>query len=171
MAVIRAAAVNGPELGTRTALAPSMSTEAHSPRQTKGLRAHMILDHERLNRMFDQVRNAFQEGDSESAAALWSQFETGLRNHFDFEELHLFPHLRKIVPAEVAALQAEHARMLSMLHTLSVGVDLHFTRSDMVDDFIARLRAHAEREDALLYRWTDTQPVEDPVRRVLSGIR
>ena len=132
-----------------------MSTERHPPLHIKGLRAQMNGDHERLNRLFDEVLIAFQEGDRENAAALWAQFETGLRNHFDFEELHLFPQFRKLIPGETAALQAEHAHILSLLEQLSVGVDLHLTRADMVEDFIARLRAHAEREDALLYRWAD----------------
>lgn len=130
----------------------------------------MIGDHERLNRLFDEVLIAFQEGDRENAAALWSQFETGLRNHFDFEEFHLFPQFRKLIPGETAALQAEHAHILSLLEKLSVGVDLHLTRSDMVEDFIARVRAHAEREDALLYRWADIREwrIDQAARRVAT---
>jgi hemerythrin-like domain-containing protein len=113
----------------------------------------MIRDHQRLNQLFDQVLIAFREGEREQAAALWTQFETGLRNHFDFEELRLFPQFRKLHSEEVAQLMAEHAQILSLLSKLSMGVDLHLTRTDMVDDFIAGLRAHAVREDALLYRW------------------
>jgi hemerythrin-like domain-containing protein len=150
-----------------------MSTEPQPSRQTRGLRAQMVADHERLSRLFDQVLIAFQEGDQQNAAALWSQFETGLRNHFDFEELHLFPKFQVLNPVEIAALQAEHAHMLSMLEELSIGVDLHLTRSDMVEDFVARLRAHAEREDALLYRWADARNwfVDRAAARVGSGIR
>lgn len=117
----------------------------------------MNRDHQRLNQLFDQVLAAFREGDRELAAALWTQFDTGLRNHFDFEELHLFPQFRRLHPKAAAALLAEHAQMLSMLSKLSIGVDLHLTRADIVDEFIASLRAHAEREDALLYRWAQTR--------------
>jgi hemerythrin-like domain-containing protein len=116
----------------------------------------MNRDHQRLNQLFDQALLALREGDREQAAALWSQFDTGLRNHFDFEELHLFPQFRKLHPKAAVALLNEHAQMLSVLNKLSVGVDLHCTRSDIADDFITRLRAHAEREDALLHRWAQT---------------
>lgn len=133
----------------------------------------MIGDHERLYRLFDQLLTAFQAGDRASAVALWSQFETGLRNHFDFEELHLFPQLRKAHPAETAELKAEHGQLLWLLSELGVGIDLHLTRSDMVEAFVTRLRAHADREDALLYRWADTRVSfsDEPAPHVASGVR
>jgi hypothetical protein len=36
-------------------------------------------------------------------------------------------------------------------------VDLHAIRAEVVADFIALLRAHAHREDDLLYRWAERE--------------
>ena len=117
------------------------------------LRELLTIDHRRLNQLFDDVLSAFREGDHADAAALWTQFETGLRNHFVFEEVRLFPQFRQEHPDAAAELAADHTRLGSMLSELSVGLDLHLTRADMVEQFIGLLRSHAAREEALLYRY------------------
>lgn len=135
------------------------------------VRSQLNRDHQRLNRLFNEAVAAFRAGDRDQAAALWSQFDTGIRNHFDFEELHLIPQFRRLYPKAAAQLQAEHARVLSLLEELSVGSYLHLARADVVEDLITRLRAHADREDALLYRWaqargTNVQRYVAPATRV-----
>ena len=47
----------------------------------------------------------------------------------------------------------EHARIRQLLGELGVGVDLHLVRLELAREFIDFLRAHARREEALLYRW------------------
>lgn len=120
--------------------------------------------HARLDRLFEAVLDAFQEGDRVDAAALWSEFETCLRNHFDFEDVHLLPSFRKVYPHEAEEIARE--RMRQTLAELGTGVDLHLTRADVVKEFLAQLRAHAAREDVLLYRWAKAM---DEKRRLVRG--
>lgn len=119
------------------------------------LRKLLSDDHRRLDQLFNDVLRAFRGGDREEAAALWSQFETGLRNHFVFEEVRLFAEFRRANPAATAELVTDHVKLRAMLSDLSVSLDLHLTRADMVENFISALRSHAAREDALLYRWAE----------------
>ncbi|MET0386583.1 MAG: hemerythrin domain-containing protein [Polyangiales bacterium] len=117
-------------------------------------RAAMSGDHTRLARLFDDLLNAF-EGDAQQAcAALWTQFDSGLRRHFELEERYILPYFRADHPEEAEALQREHAQILTKLETLGIGVDLHLTRAEVVADFVHSIRQHAEREDQLLYAWT-----------------
>jgi hypothetical protein len=67
--------------------------------------------------------------------------------------VRLFPQFRQAHPAAAAELVADHGNLRAMLGDLSVGLDLHLTRADMVERFVVVLRSHAAREDALLYRW------------------
>lgn len=65
----------------------------------------------------------------------------------------ILPEFAKIDPAEAAALLREHAEIRTSLSQLGIGVDLHCTNLEVVEDFLRRLGAHAQREDALMYRW------------------
>jgi hemerythrin-like domain-containing protein len=110
--------------------------------------------------LFEKVLTAFEADAQDEAARLWTAFERGLRAHFELEELHILPELAKVDAAESAALLAEHAQLRSKLGELGVGVDLHLTRQGAVADFIATLKAHAAREDALMYRFAQTSMPE-----------
>jgi hemerythrin-like domain-containing protein len=90
------------------------------------------------------------------AQRLWTEFDSELQAHFALEEKEIFPEFAKAAPAEAAALIREHAELCDKLGKLGLGVDLHLTRAEAVSDFVHALRSHAKREDALLYRWAQT---------------
>ena len=58
-------------------------------------------------------------------------------------------------PEEAVALLREHGQIRELLLELGVAVDLHAIRFEQSRRFIDMLRAHADREDRLLYRWAD----------------
>lgn len=97
--------------------------------------------HARLERLFEAVLDAFEEGDRADTAARWTEFETCLRNHFDFEEVHLLPGFRKVYSSEAEEIVRDYERMRQTLDELGVGVDLHLTRADVVKEFMVQLRA------------------------------
>jgi hemerythrin-like domain-containing protein len=117
------------------------------------LQSLLIEDHLRLERLFEELLQAFQAGDRDGAAALWSTFDRGLEAHMEIEEELILPALFAENPAEVEALLQEHVQIRTTLIELGVGVDLHCTRADAVERLVRELKAHAKREDALLYRW------------------
>ncbi|HEX6241301.1 MAG TPA: hemerythrin domain-containing protein, partial [Polyangiales bacterium] len=71
--------------------------------------------------------------------------------------------------AEAAALRREHHLIRDKLLQLGVGVDLHVTRHAQVEEFVRELRAHAKREDDLMYRWAEAQLDDPALRRGLVG--
>lgn len=118
------------------------------------LREAMLLDHRRLERMFAPLCSAF-EADAAEAATLWTQLDAALERHFQMEEREIFPALARRNAHEAEGLASEHADIRRQLLVLGVGVDLHITRLEVVRALVRKLRAHAAREDALLYRWAE----------------
>jgi hemerythrin-like domain-containing protein len=134
---------------------------------SRDLRALLREDHHRLDRLFERVLCVFEADAPDEAVRLWTEFERDLKAHFELEERYILPDLAKANPTEAGELIREHARLLAKLGELGVGVDLHLTRSEAVADFIATLRAHAAREDALMYRFAQTSLSE----KLRSAIR
>jgi hypothetical protein len=120
-----------------------------------GLRGRLLLDHERLEQLFDELRAAFDADAREDAARLWADLDRGLSTHMEFEEQHILPAFRAVDPSEADRLLRDHDLIRYRLTELGIGVDLHLLRAEVVADFIALLRAHALREDALLYLWAE----------------
>ena len=127
------------------------------PLQSTGLRQRLARDHERLDQLFEELRAAFDADARHDAARLWGELDQGLGAHMDFEERHILPVFRAVDRREADELLREHELIRRRLIELGVGVDLHLLRVEVVVDFIALLRAHARREDALLYRWAEKE--------------
>ena len=115
----------------------------------------MLADHWRLENLFARLLEAFAMDAREDTQGLWTELECSLEGHFELEERHLFPQFAKVFPAETDALKAEHRLIRDQLAALGVGVDLKMVREAVARDFIGALRAHASREDKLLYRWAE----------------
>ncbi|MEO8178896.1 MAG: hemerythrin domain-containing protein [Deltaproteobacteria bacterium] len=120
-----------------------------------GLRDRLTRDHARLERLFEELRAALDADASQDAARLWGELDQGLGAHMAFEECHVLPAFRTVDRREADDLLREHVLIRRRLIELGVGVDLHLVRVEVVADFIALLRAHARREDALLYLWAE----------------
>lgn len=127
------------------------------PLQRASLRSQLTLDHQRLERLFEDLIAAFDADARQDAARLWGELDRGLQAHMDFEESHVLPAFRAVDRTEAEDLLREHHQVRCHLMDLGVGVDLHLLRVEVVADFIALLRAHAHREDALLYRWAERE--------------
>jgi hemerythrin-like domain-containing protein len=127
------------------------------PLPSSGLRHRLAGDHARLEQLFEELRAAFDANAAQDAARLWGELDQGLGAHMDFEEHHVLPAFRAVDRREADALLRDHELIRRRLIELGMGVDLHLLRVEVVADFIALLRAHARREDALLYRWAERE--------------
>jgi len=146
-------------------------SESDSP---GGLRALLVRDHQELDHLFEALLDALQADARQEALQLWTAFDDGLCQHMALEEEELLPLLRRHDPQEVEALLREHDEIRAKLAELGVGVDLHEIRVQTVSDFIEQLRRHAQREDALAYRWSQQNlpsASEDVVRKALAAAR
>lgn len=121
------------------------------------MRAGAILrrDHERLEKIYEDLLFAYRSGQWEAVRAQWDVFEPAIRAHMDTEEHDVFPELRAVERDEADALLADHAELRRLLGTLGVAIDLHAVPARDAQELIARLRAHGAREENLLYSWMD----------------
>jgi hemerythrin superfamily protein len=114
---------------------------------------HLLADHQRLDALFDRLLNVVHAGDWAASHATWSRFEQDLLNHIDAEEVFLLPTFERVDPRETAGLRQEHATIRYLLADMGVRLELHAVKEENVQRLVDSLRAHAAREEALLYGW------------------
>ncbi len=114
-------------------------------------------DHARLEALFEELLDDFADGHQREIRSTWTEFDRSVLGHLDTEERFILPLFERVNPEETAALLAEHARIRQLLGDLGVGVDLHLVRLELAREFIDLLRAHARREEALLYGWAASE--------------
>jgi hemerythrin-like domain-containing protein len=143
-----------------------MDDVEHGMKGHAGVRQLLTEDHERLDRLFEDLLTALGADAREDAARLWAELDAGLSRHMQLEEELVFPALREHDAREAAELLGEHGQIRCQLSELGVGLDLHQTRVEAVREFVELLREHARREDALAYRWAERE-LPEPVRHTL----
>ncbi|HKU39447.1 MAG TPA: hemerythrin domain-containing protein [Polyangiales bacterium] len=128
-------------------------------------------EHAHLETIFNDLIAAANADARTESALLWTEFDSKLRAHMELEEQLILPAFAREHATEAAAILAEHEQIRSQLVNLGVGVDLHLVRADVIERFIALLRGHAAREDALLYAWTQAHlPAPDVLERLLERL-
>lgn len=128
-------------------------------------------DHHRLDALFEQLLNAVHVNDSALADAAWTEFENGILTHLDVEEEHMLPLLVREAPDEAEGILAEHRKLRSLLAEIGVALEIHLVREATVEELVGSLRAHAAREEALLYRWAETALADERKAHILERLR
>lgn len=119
------------------------------------MRALPRENHVRLDRLFEQLDRAVRSGELRSITRLWPDFEAELLAHLDLEERLVFPHLDRLDPAGIEQLAWEHVQIRDKVDLLSNDLESHISDLSLLLEFLELLKAHARREDLLMYRWAD----------------
>jgi hypothetical protein len=126
------------------------------PAAAPGWRVDEVLagEHARMEEQLD----AFASCPGRSAGpgelrARWERFERQLAAHLAMEECYLLPAFAEEHPAEAHQILVEHASIKAGVAELEAHLERDSLRSERVAAFGAYLRAHARREEALLYAW------------------
>jgi polyisoprenoid-binding protein YceI len=136
------------------------------------VRAVLAHDHERLERQFQSIVAEASCDDPIELREAWRTFEGELLRHFEDEEVHIFPAFSQQRPVDARVLLAEHERIRASLTRLGIDLDLHCLPADRIAEFVGSLRAHARREDEVLYPWAAhrlSEAARDRIRRELSN--
>jgi hemerythrin-like domain-containing protein len=123
------------------------------PRRGEFIHAMLSEDHQHLERLFQEIIARVQEGEQGTLRGDWQRFERELSSHMEVEELEILPAFSREHLVEAQGIRDEHARIRAGLTELGIDLDLHCLRAERVEAFIGLLRAHAQREEALLYPW------------------
>ncbi len=117
-------------------------------------------EHAHLDRVFSDLVARANSGDWQECDVVWDGFASDLEAHMRFEEQRLFPDYRKIgagAARTVEELTAAHAAVRRGLERIGVDIQLHLLRHETIEELVAALRAHAEREDRTLYPWLEAR--------------
>lgn len=142
-------------------------TTGHAYDHGAGARLH--AHHVELDRVFEQLLDAYRGGDWDDVRAMWTRFERDVRAHMAYEEEHVLPVLARVSADEAAALRSEHETLRRLLGELGVGVDLHMVKDEVAAELVATIRAHAAREDVLAYRVADRE-LSGPALEAFEGV-
>ncbi len=134
------------------------------------IREQLLSDHKRLERLFDSLIAAFEADDREGVCATWTKFDSELLAHIDVEERYLIPALLRTNEVEARAMLKEHELIRKRLLELGTCVDLHAVRAETARAFIDELRAHAHREDQMLYAWADEHVPESERASLIDSL-
>jgi len=127
---------------------------ARAPHPATDLYTFMVRSHQHLDELYAQLLSAM-ESDAPDVQALWTRFDHELLAHMEAEERYVLPRFAHVDENEAMALLREHGTIRAQLLEIGVAVDLHAARYTRALDLVEKLRAHAGREDHLLYRWAD----------------
>jgi hemerythrin superfamily protein len=122
-------------------------------RQRDFIQTMLSDDHRHMEGLFQDVVAACKRGEPAELRGQWSRFERELSSHLDLEEHEILPAFARAHQAEAQGIRDEHAAIRTALTELGVDLDLHCLRADRVEAFIQLLRAHARREEGVLYPW------------------
>ena len=110
-------------------------------------------EHADLDALASSVMARVVEGDPKGVREAIADLQARVLAHLDGEERELLVAYGLASPQDARELLREHADIRRALAEFDVAVDLHLLRASTTEDVLRRLRAHAAREDAGLYRW------------------
>jgi len=132
---------------------------------TASIRDRFHADHQSLEAPLEPLLAAVAANERREASRLWTVFAWGLIAHLEAEETQLMPALFEVCERDVRVIVQEHRHIRARSTELGAAVELQVVRPASVRDFIDELRAHAQSEERLLYRWADAHL--DEARRTL----
>jgi hemerythrin-like domain-containing protein len=149
---------------------PALALQDISRKVPMDYREKLTAEHRHIEELLEQTKSAVQVDHPRALCEAWTSFERELTEHMRFEEEVLLPRFAEVDPAEAHALRVEHDELRRLIGELGIRTDLHALRADVADELFARLRAHAQREDASLYPWAAQYLAEADVRAELSRL-
>ncbi len=85
--------------------------------------------------------------------AHYRSFEHALLEHLAAEDELILPAYAEHAPTEAQAIRDDHAAIRKALNRIGLEVELHVVRAHSVNELVDSLRAHAAREDTVMYPW------------------
>ena len=141
--------------GMRSSPNQRLQRQPSKPETRVALKALPRENHVRLDQLFEQLADAVRQTQTRHVARLWPEFEVELLAHLDLEERLVFPHLARLDPAGIESLAWEHAQIRQKLDEISSDLGDHLSQLPSITEFLELLKAHARREDLLMYRWAE----------------
>jgi nucleotide-binding universal stress UspA family protein len=114
-------------------------------------------DHARLDVVYHELLEAYGRDDWTYVRSRFDTFDAALRRHMEDEESDVLPAFSIAHPSEADDLRAEHVDLRRELDAFGVRVDLHAATLPEASRLIERMRAHAAREERLLYSWMNAE--------------
>lgn len=118
--------------------------------------AALRADHDELEKRAANILESIEAGGRSEIAEAMTVMRSSILAHLDGEERDLIPRYVLHAPDDAYRIMEEHAAIRKTLDELDVATDLHFLRADVLKELLAKLRAHAARENDGLYRFAMT---------------
>lgn len=134
-----------------------VATDAGVLDETAGAGDLLRQDHARLEGVYEELLAAYERGEWALVRARFDVFDAALRAHMTDEERDVLPAFRAVHAREADELAGEHDELRRELDAFGLRLDLHAAPLAEARTLIERVRAHAAREEKLLYPWMNEQ--------------
>lgn len=147
-----------------------MTRNTQKNHRSPDLGALLRAEHVQLDQTFEALAEGFRADPRSAGLIEWKRFEAALLAHLNVEEDLVLPTFQRSHPIEAAQLLDEHASIRRELDELGLGVELHLISVPLIERFISKLRAHAAREDAMLYEHLDAELAAETRERAIERV-
>jgi len=127
-----------------------------------GVRESLGKDHQAIERRLTELSDAVEGADWPTILEVFRRVDRGLRAHIDGEERYLFPRFEAGHSDVIGQLRRDHEHTRRALDELMVQTELHTLRKEPIDELVAQLRSHADKENGTLYAWADETLIGEP---------
>ncbi len=135
----------------------------------RGVSEYLAWDHDRLDALFGETRDAAARGAADEARRLFGEFRTGLLRHIRMEEEVLFPAFEQVTGMSgggpTAVMRMEHREIegiLEAIRTYLGSSPLTYERFQALEhSLMAVLADHNAKEEHIVYPMTDRHHTPD----------
>lgn len=120
----------------------------------------LLATHAEIASAAEDVAAAVREDNRDVMHDDFSVLERRVLDHMSWEEMYILPTYEKSHPQEAAEIRAEHGEFRRRLGEIGIAIDLHSVRASYFDELAARMRAHADREEAMYSSISSELPAE-----------
>ncbi len=135
------------------------------------IREHFLIEHRALEAIGDRLLWALEADAAEDVRDVLTELDRRLSFHLEIEEKWLLPRLAGSYPETAAVFSRQGERFRRRVNELRAVLGLPLLRVDSARIFVAELRAHAQDEDELLYRWLERTFDDHEKATLLAAIR
>lgn len=126
------------------------------------IKDYMTDEHRRCDDRFAAAEKAVADGEWEAGEAQFDTFRKAMEEHFDMEEIVLFPEFEEttgMTDGPTAVMRSEHEEMRRLFEQMAMAMGARYEDEylDAAETLLILMQQHNMKEEQMLYEMADRQ--------------